>query len=168
LPPLKRAAAGLSATKQGVNGGGIENVQLHDVSWKTLTKGVRWTSIGFLRMLPFTKRTVYNWPAGLFLVFWGAWRGIACKWWLFAAFMAAIVLDAILQYFTGYSFWARGSFALLPIFAIWGNSAFLLGIVQELRTGHVRKQPTSIGNLNLSIVLFLVICVGASVVFPVP
>jgi hypothetical protein len=151
-----------------VKASGIEDVQLHDVSWKTLIRGVKGTSIGFLRMLPFTKRTVYNWPAGLFNVFWGVWRGIAYKWWLVATFMTAIVFDSILEHFTGYSFWTYGSFALLPLFAICGNSAFLFGIVRELRTGNVRKQPTSAGDLILSIVLFLVICVGAVVVFPAP
>jgi hypothetical protein len=54
------------------------------------------------------------------------------------------------------------------LFAIWGNSAFLFGIVRELRTGNVRKQPTSARDLILSIVLFLVICVGAVVVFTAP
>ncbi len=137
---------------------GLQNTPLSDITWRDLEANRNRRAIGFKPFLPFTARSQYNWPAFFFNCFWGVWRGVYLKWYLFGAFAALNVLDTLIESRTGFSFLLKGgSIGIALGSALYGNSLLLYALIKEARSGSIRQKPTSQKDLWIAILVTLVV-----------
>jgi hypothetical protein len=147
-----------------IEASGLQDASLADVTWKDLSSSRNRRAIGIKPFLPFTARSLYNWPAFFFTFFWGVWRGVYLKWYLLGAFLILNVLDTLVEMRTGFSFILKGGgIGISVAMAIYGNFFLLYQLIKEARTGVVRLNPTSQKDLWIAI-LVAVVLLGIEIV----
>ena len=136
----------------------IENAFVKNITYNDIMNGLKPQNIGFKRFLPFTDKSLYNWGAFFFTIWWGAWRGIVWKWSIIAVFCALLVLDDIITFKYAYSFFPIAGSVIGVTFALYGTPLLLFGIVREIQTCNIRHEPTSIKDLAIFILVFFNLC----------
>ena len=139
----------------------IKNVRLSDFDERRLRQIAlqRDAKIAWSERLPFVKDSVWNWSAFFFGIFWAVWRGIAYKWWIFAAVIVAVVIFDILG-----SYWWLFGLVIAALLGANGNALFLSQVLQELKNGEVRAQPSFPRQLAMSSIAVVILLVGLQII----